>query len=260
MLWDRLTIVLSNVVGDDGKVDFVALSQAADALEVLTGRTPSVECAATLVRFLERALKSSAQQFPVEESHYDILLGIAKLVQARDMDVGLRPMHQVFAFQAIAEAQSATTAFEAGGEDMVARTLADVGGAARKLLLQKDATVHDRLRSLDDGYLDQFQAVKTVVQTCRDVLSAVATHDCGSAEAHLVKVIESCQPLCLGGANGESWRDDLPDDMQRYFVFKFSTTDEPVLRVRLASATDLTGLVRASAPAATEITQVIPLD
>ena len=36
-------------------------------------------------------------------------------------------------------------------------------------------------------------------------------------------------------------RDDLPEDMQRYFVFKFSTTDEPVLRVRLASATDLTG-------------------
>lgn len=36
-------------------------------------------------------------------------------------------------------------------------------------------------------------------------------------------------------------RDDLPDDLQRYFVFKFSTTDEPVLRVRLASATDLTG-------------------
>ena len=36
-------------------------------------------------------------------------------------------------------------------------------------------------------------------------------------------------------------RDDLPEDMQRYFVFKFSTTDQPVLRVRLASATDLTG-------------------
>ncbi len=36
-------------------------------------------------------------------------------------------------------------------------------------------------------------------------------------------------------------RDDLPDDLQRYFVFKFSTTDEPVLRVRLASTTDLTG-------------------
>jgi HAE1 family hydrophobic/amphiphilic exporter-1 len=36
-------------------------------------------------------------------------------------------------------------------------------------------------------------------------------------------------------------RDDLPDDLQRYNVFKFSTTDEPVLRVRLASSTDLTG-------------------
>jgi len=36
-------------------------------------------------------------------------------------------------------------------------------------------------------------------------------------------------------------RDDLPDDLQRYFVFKFSTTDQPVLRVRLASSTDLTG-------------------
>lgn len=36
-------------------------------------------------------------------------------------------------------------------------------------------------------------------------------------------------------------RTDLPDDLQRYFVFKFSTTDEPVLRVRLASSTDLTG-------------------
>ncbi|GAB3367116.1 efflux RND transporter permease subunit [Lysobacter rhizosphaerae] len=30
-------------------------------------------------------------------------------------------------------------------------------------------------------------------------------------------------------------RDDLPDDLQRYFVLKFSTTDQPVLRVRLAS-------------------------
>ncbi|HEY5849432.1 MAG TPA: efflux RND transporter permease subunit [Lysobacter sp.] len=36
-------------------------------------------------------------------------------------------------------------------------------------------------------------------------------------------------------------RDDLPDDLQRYSVFKFSTTDEPVLRVRLASTNDLTG-------------------
>ncbi|WP_119718264.1 efflux RND transporter permease subunit [Cognatilysobacter tabacisoli] len=36
-------------------------------------------------------------------------------------------------------------------------------------------------------------------------------------------------------------RDELPDDLQRYFVLKFSTTDQPVLRVRLASSTDLTG-------------------
>lgn len=36
-------------------------------------------------------------------------------------------------------------------------------------------------------------------------------------------------------------RDELPSDLQRYFVFKFSTTDQPVLRVRLASESDLTG-------------------
>ncbi len=36
-------------------------------------------------------------------------------------------------------------------------------------------------------------------------------------------------------------RDELPEDLQRYFVLKFSTTDEPVLRVRLASKTDLSG-------------------
>ncbi len=36
-------------------------------------------------------------------------------------------------------------------------------------------------------------------------------------------------------------RDDLPEDLQRFNVFKFSTTDEPVLRVRLASKSDLTG-------------------
>ena len=36
-------------------------------------------------------------------------------------------------------------------------------------------------------------------------------------------------------------RDELPDDFQRYFVQKFSTTDDPVLRMRLASDThDLT--------------------
>lgn len=38
-------------------------------------------------------------------------------------------------------------------------------------------------------------------------------------------------------------RDDLPDDLLRYFVFKFSTTDQPVLQVRMAGAqgTDLSG-------------------
>ncbi|MDQ3206128.1 MAG: efflux RND transporter permease subunit, partial [Pseudomonadota bacterium] len=36
-------------------------------------------------------------------------------------------------------------------------------------------------------------------------------------------------------------RDQLPDDFQRYFVMKFSTADEAVLRVRLAGDTDLTG-------------------
>jgi HAE1 family hydrophobic/amphiphilic exporter-1 len=35
-------------------------------------------------------------------------------------------------------------------------------------------------------------------------------------------------------------RDDLPEDFQRYFVLKFSTSDEAVLRVRLASGRDLT--------------------
>jgi len=36
-------------------------------------------------------------------------------------------------------------------------------------------------------------------------------------------------------------RDDLPEDLQRYNVFKWSSSDEPVLKVRLASDTDLTG-------------------
>jgi len=36
-------------------------------------------------------------------------------------------------------------------------------------------------------------------------------------------------------------RDELPDDVRRYFVQKFSTSDEPILKVRLASARDLTG-------------------
>lgn len=36
-------------------------------------------------------------------------------------------------------------------------------------------------------------------------------------------------------------RDELPDDLQRYFVFKFSTGDQPVLRVRIASAEGLGG-------------------
>ncbi|MBW8312892.1 MAG: efflux RND transporter permease subunit [Rhizobium sp.] len=36
-------------------------------------------------------------------------------------------------------------------------------------------------------------------------------------------------------------RDDLPDDLQRYQVIKFSTSDEPILRIRLASERDLTG-------------------
>ncbi len=35
-------------------------------------------------------------------------------------------------------------------------------------------------------------------------------------------------------------RDQLPDDLRRYFVLKFSTSDEAVLKVRLASTRDLT--------------------
>ncbi|WP_058834557.1 efflux RND transporter permease subunit [Luteimonas abyssi] len=36
-------------------------------------------------------------------------------------------------------------------------------------------------------------------------------------------------------------RDEFPDDFRRYFVYKWSTSDEPVLRVRLAGDADLTG-------------------
>jgi HAE1 family hydrophobic/amphiphilic exporter-1 len=36
-------------------------------------------------------------------------------------------------------------------------------------------------------------------------------------------------------------RGELPDDLQRYFVFKFSTSDAPVLRIRFAGARDMTG-------------------
>jgi HAE1 family hydrophobic/amphiphilic exporter-1 len=36
-------------------------------------------------------------------------------------------------------------------------------------------------------------------------------------------------------------RSDLPDDLQRYFVYKWSSSDQPILKVRLASQTDLTG-------------------
>lgn len=39
----------------------------------------------------------------------------------------------------------------------------------------------------------------------------------------------------------DSIRGDLPDDFRRYFVHKWSTADEPVLRVRLAAEVDLTG-------------------
>ncbi len=34
-------------------------------------------------------------------------------------------------------------------------------------------------------------------------------------------------------------RDELPDDLQRYFVMKFATGDDPVLRIRLSSDTNL---------------------
>lgn len=36
-------------------------------------------------------------------------------------------------------------------------------------------------------------------------------------------------------------RDELPDDLRRYFVFKFSTTDQPIMRVRLAGEVDMSG-------------------
>ncbi|QOW23134.1 MULTISPECIES: efflux RND transporter permease subunit [Lysobacteraceae] len=36
-------------------------------------------------------------------------------------------------------------------------------------------------------------------------------------------------------------RDELPDDLRRYFVFKFSTTDQPIMRLRLAGEMDMSG-------------------
>ncbi|MDR1076575.1 MAG: efflux RND transporter permease subunit [Xanthomonadaceae bacterium] len=36
-------------------------------------------------------------------------------------------------------------------------------------------------------------------------------------------------------------RGDLPDDFKRYYVFKWSSSDQPILRVRLSSGIDLTG-------------------
>src|SRR5690606_30947343 len=40
----------------------------------------------------------------------------------------------------------------------------------------------------------------------------------------------------------DSVRDDLPSDLQRYYVHKFSTSDDPVLQLRIASnGADLSG-------------------
>src|SRR3546814_14986430 len=48
-----------------------------------------------------------------------------------------------------------------------------------------------------------------------------------------------CNDVAIAAANSrerlDAIRDELPDDLQRYFVMKFSTTYQPVLRVRLAA-------------------------
>jgi HAE1 family hydrophobic/amphiphilic exporter-1 len=44
-------------------------------------------------------------------------------------------------------------------------------------------------------------------------------------------------------------RTDLPDDFQRYFVMKFSTTDEPVLRLRFTSDRDCSSGGSSASPA-----------
>ncbi len=36
-------------------------------------------------------------------------------------------------------------------------------------------------------------------------------------------------------------RDQLPDDLRRYFVFKFSTSDQPIMKLRLAGEVDMSG-------------------
>ena len=51
--------------------------------------------------------------------------------------------------------------------------------------------------------------------------------------------------IAIGAAEAreriDAIRGDLPDDFRRYFVFKWSSSDEPVLRLRLAANVDLSG-------------------
>ncbi len=51
--------------------------------------------------------------------------------------------------------------------------------------------------------------------------------------------------IAIGAAEArekiDAIRSDLPDDFRRYMVMKFSTSDQPVLRMRLAASADLSG-------------------
>lgn len=92
---------------------------------------------------------------------------------------------------------------------------------------------------------------RTVLRPAEEALATIAGIDRidGSASADSAQIFilfdDWDRDIAIAASDArerlDAIRSELPDDLQRYFVMKFSTSDQPILRVRLASERDLTG-------------------
>ena len=90
---------------------------------------------------------------------------------------------------------------------------------------------------------------RTVLRPAEDALSTLSGIDSMNSNASadgaglFIQFKDWSKDVAIAASEAreriDAIRDELPDDLRRYFVMKFSTTDEPVLQVRLAGGKDV---------------------
>lgn len=214
-LWDKFVAALGGArrVGEDiephESFDHNAFGQIVDLLPEVSDRKPCASAERPISEWLQDCAKWLDYVFPNEADKHNIFGEVAKLLA--DNDSGTMMKNAASLMSVAHEVVQAASAFQALGADAAARTEADTGTKAMKVLLVKIAAFD----GLKDRQLPVCFSGGTVLSAVIEINNEIAdtkVKACEAATSKLKKFVDDKLPTSLGGVDGRRWYDGVPHD------------------------------------------------